>query len=56
MKEPELYDRLKFVEKARVLETERLLNQEQWNQKNQVWIKEYGPIPFQVQKLIFDGK
>ncbi|MBI5572270.1 MAG: hypothetical protein HY914_20170 [Desulfomonile tiedjei] len=56
MKEPEPHDRLKFVELARTLEADRLLKQEEWNQKNQAWVKEYGPIPFQVQKLFFDGK
>jgi len=52
----EKYDRKKFVEKARELESERLAKQEEWNQKNADWIKEHGPIPFQVQKLIFEDE
>jgi hypothetical protein len=50
------YDRKKFVEKARSLESERLSKQEEWNQKNEAWIKEHGPIPFQVEKLVFEGE
>lgn len=52
----EEYDRKKFVEKARELESERLAKQEEWNRKNLDWIKEHGPIPFQVPKLIFDDE
>jgi hypothetical protein len=50
------YDRSKFVQEARELEAQRLANLEEWNRKNEAWIKEHGPIPFQVPKLIFDGK
>jgi hypothetical protein len=56
MRKPQPYDREKFVETAKALETVRLVNQEEWNEKNQDWIKGHGPIPFQVPKLIFDGK
>jgi hypothetical protein len=56
MKEREPHDRLSFVIWAREQEAERLRKQEEWNQKNQAWIKEHGPIPFQVKKLIFDGQ
>ncbi|MDQ7782056.1 MAG: hypothetical protein RDU20_04205 [Desulfomonilaceae bacterium] len=53
MQKPQAYDREKFVETAQALEAARLANQEKWNEKNQDWIKEHGPIPFQVPKLIF---
>jgi hypothetical protein len=45
-----------FVEEARELEANRLAKQEEWNKQNEAWIKEHGPIPFQVSKLIFDHK
>ena len=47
------YDRKKFVEKARRDEAERLARQKEWNEKNADWIKEHGPIPFQVPELTF---
>lgn len=50
------YDRQKFLETTRTLEAERLTKQEEWNRKNEAWVKEHGPIPFQVPKLDFDGK
>jgi hypothetical protein len=50
------YDREKFLEKARTNEEQRLAKQEEWNKKNEAWIREHGPIPFQVPKLIFNGK
>lgn len=56
MKEKGSYDRLKFVEQARESEEQRLAKEAAWKQQNQAWIKEYGPIPFEVPKLIFDGK
>jgi len=56
MKEKGSYDRLKFVEQARASEEERLAKEEAWNLQNQAWIKAYGPIPFEVPKLLFDGK
>lgn len=56
MKKSQSYDREKFVETAQALEAVRLANQEEWNEKNQDWIKQYGPIPFQVPKLIFGDK
>jgi|GEM_PF-1203145 len=56
MKKSESYDREKFVETARALEAERLDKQEKWNEANQVWIKEHGPIPFQEPKLIFGDR
>jgi len=56
MNEKGSYDRLKFVEQARASEEERLAKEEAWNLQNQAWIKAYGPIPFEVPKLIFDGK
>ena len=52
----EAYDRAKFLEDARELEAQRLSRLNEWNQKNEAWIKENGPIPFQVPKLIFGGK
>lgn len=45
-----------FVEEARELEAKRLAKLEEWNKQNEAWIKEHGPIPFQVPKLIFDRK
>lgn len=56
MKTPESYDRKKFVETARALEAERLDEQEKWNEINRDWIKEHGPIPFQVPKLHFGDR
>ena len=56
MTKTQSYDREKFVETARDLEALRLAKQEEWNEKNQDWIKANGPIPFQVPKLIFGGK
>ncbi|MBI4965914.1 MAG: hypothetical protein HY913_21730 [Desulfomonile tiedjei] len=56
MKEKGSYDRLKFVEDARASEQLRLDKVEAWKQQNQPWIKENGPMPFDVPKLIFDGK
>jgi hypothetical protein len=50
------YDRQKFVEAARAAEAQRLAKLEEWNRKNEAWIRENGPIPFEVQKLIFDGR
>ncbi|MGB6068746.1 MAG: hypothetical protein WBG50_28385 [Desulfomonilaceae bacterium] len=52
----EAYNREKFLEAARALEAERLAKLEEWNKKNEAWIKEHGPIPFQVPRLVFDGK
>ncbi len=50
------YDRQKFLEAAQTAEALRLAKQEEWNQQNEAWIKENGPIPFEVPKLIFNGK
>lgn len=50
------YDRQKFLDNARALEAERLAKQEEWNQKNADWIREHGPIPFQVAQLHFPNK
>ncbi len=50
------YNREKFVEAARTAEAQRLAKLEEWNRKNEEWIKAHGPIPFEVPKLIFDGK
>jgi hypothetical protein len=50
------YDREKFVKEARAAEDQRLAKQDEWNAKQEAWIKSNGPIPFQVSKLIFDGK
>ena len=50
------YDKGKFLEAAQAAEAQRLTKQGEWNQKNEGWIKEHGPIPFQVPKLLFDGK
>jgi len=52
----DVYDRKKFVEDARAAEAVRLTKLEDYYKKNEVWIKEHGPIPFQAPKLIFDGK
>ncbi len=56
MKEKGSYDRAKFVEQAVAAEEERLLKEKEWNKKNEAWVQENGPIPFQVPQLIFDGK
>lgn len=56
MKEKGVYDRLKFVEQARKLEEERLAKEEEWKRQNEAWIKQHGPIPFEVPKLFFDGQ
>jgi hypothetical protein len=56
MKKSASYDREKFVETAQALEAERLAKQEEWNEKNRDWIKEHGPIPFQVPKLFFGDR
>jgi hypothetical protein len=56
MKEKGWYDRLKFVEQARKLEEERLAKDDEWRRNNEAWIRQNGPIPFQVPKLFFDGK
>jgi hypothetical protein len=50
------YDKEKFLEAAQTAEAQRLVKLEEWNQKNEAWTKEHGPIPFQVPKLIFGGK
>jgi hypothetical protein len=50
------YDKEKFLEAAQAAEAQRLAKQGEWNQKNEAWIKEHGPIPFEVPKLIFSGK
>ncbi|MFH1113156.1 MAG: hypothetical protein V1792_04475 [Pseudomonadota bacterium] len=55
MAKPQSYDREKFLKTARDLEATRLAKQEEWNGKNLDWIKEHGPIPFQVKKLVFGG-
>ncbi len=49
------YDREKFLNTARDLEAVRQSKQEEWNEKNRDWIKDHGPIPFQVPKLVFGG-
>ena len=49
------YDRSKFVEQARTAEKQRLDKEEEWKRKNEAWIKEHGPMPFEVPKLLFDG-
>jgi hypothetical protein len=50
------HEKKSFVEEARELEAKRLAKMEEWNKQNEAWIKEHGPIPFQVPKLIFDRK
>lgn len=50
------YDKEKFLEAAQTAEALRMAKQEEWNRKNEVWIKDNGPIPFEVPKLIFSGK
>ena len=50
------YDRQKFVEEARAAEAQRLAKQDEWHKKNEELIKKNGPFPFEVPKLIFDGK
>jgi hypothetical protein len=52
----EHYNREKFVGEARAAEAQRLAKQDEWNAKQEAWIKSHGPIPFQVPQLIFDGK
>jgi hypothetical protein len=56
MKEKGSYDRTKFVEQAQAAEEQRLIKEEEWNKKNEAWIRDNGSIPFQVPQLIFDGK
>jgi len=46
----------KFLEAAQAAESLRLAKQEEWNQKNEAWTKVHGPLPFQIPKLIFNGK
>jgi hypothetical protein len=50
------YDRTKFVEEARAAEAARLAKLDEFIHKNEAWVKEHGPLPFQAPKLIFDGK
>ncbi len=52
----EVHEKKSFVEEARELEAKRLEKLAEWNKENEAWIKEHGPIPFQVPKLIFDHK
>lgn len=52
----EHYDRKKFVEEARTAEDVRLEKLSEFYRKQEAWIKEHGPIPFQAPRLIFDGK
>ena len=54
MKQPQSYDRKKFVEAARKYEAARLAKQEEWNKKNADWIAKHGPMPFQVRELTFE--
>ncbi|MBI5252691.1 MAG: hypothetical protein HY912_24615 [Desulfomonile tiedjei] len=56
MSEKGSYDRNKFVAAAQEAEAQRLAKQEEWNKKNEAWIKENGPFPFQTPQLIFDGR
>lgn len=56
MSEKGSYNRDKFLAEAREAEAQRLIKQQEWNEKNETWIKENGPFPFQPEKLIFDGK
>lgn len=50
------HEKKSFVEEARELEAKRLAKLEEWNKQNEAWIREHGPIPFQVSKLFFDRK
>lgn len=53
MNNPESHGREKFLETAQALEAERLAKLEAWNEKNRDWIRDHGPMPFQVPKLFF---
>jgi hypothetical protein len=50
------YDRKKFVAEARAAEDVRLEKLNEFNQKQEAWIHDHGPIPFQCPRLVFDGK
>ena len=50
------YNKEKFLEAAQAAEAQRLVKQEEWNLKNGARIRKHGPVPFQVPKLIFNGK
>ncbi len=56
MTEKGSYDRHKFLSEAQEAEAQRLNKLEEWNKKNEAWVKENGPFPFQTPPLIFDGK
>ena len=50
------YDKEKFLEAAQAAEAQRLAKQEEWNHTNLSLDKRARTIPFQVPKLIFNGK
>jgi hypothetical protein len=52
----EVHEKKSFVEEARELEAKRLEKLAEWNKQHEAWIKENGPIPFQVPKLLFGHK
>ncbi|HMK36616.1 MAG TPA: hypothetical protein VK463_16200 [Desulfomonilaceae bacterium] len=52
----EVHEKKSFVQEARELEAKRLAKLEEWNKEHEAWIKEHGPIPFQVPQLFFDRK